>query len=216
MTAIISNWTALCRQNWRAALVKKNFVLLFMANFAVCFVLYMMITGFLYYNRVRPGAVLNDPLLALFSPVDLSIPIFLLLYSSIILFIFHISARPQTFVYAVRAFLILFAVRAVFIYLVPLAPPKGLVLLNDPFVDRVIGFKNEVLNDLFFSGHVADLSFFIFCCTNKKLRSYLILSTIAVGVMLLIQRAHYTADVLISPMAAYMCYSAFVKNHVVD
>ena len=190
--------------------------MLFLANFAICFVLYMMVTRFLYYNRVRPGVLLNDPVLALFRPMDLSIPIFFFLYSSIILFLVHILARPQTFVHAVRAFLFLFAIRAVFIYLVPLAPPQGLILLNDPFIDNVIGFKNQVLNDLFFSGHVSDLSFFIFCCTNKKIRNYLILSTITVAIMLLIQRAHYTADVLTSPMAAYFCYSMFVRDNVVD
>ena len=190
--------------------------MLFLANFAICFVLYMMVTRFLYYNRVRPGVLLNDPVLALFRPMDLSIPIFFFLYSSIILFLVHILARPQTFVHAVRAFLFLFAIRAVFIYLVPLAPPQGLILLNDPFIDNVIGFKNQVLNDLFFSGLVSDLSFFIFCCTNKKIRNYLILSTITVAIMLLIQRAHYTADVLTSPMAAYFCYSMFVRDNVVD
>jgi hypothetical protein len=213
---MISNWINLCKTNWQAALIKKNFALLFAANLLVCFVLYMMVTRFLYYNRVRPGAVLNDPVLALFRPMDLSIPIFFFLYSAIAVFILHMIARPQTFIHAVRAFLFLFAVRAVFIYLVPLAPPAGLVLLNDPFIDNVIGFKNQVLNDLFFSGHVSDLSFFIFCCTNKRIRAYIVFSTVAVAIMLLIQRAHYTADVLTSPMAAYFCYAIFVRDNVID
>jgi hypothetical protein len=216
MVTFITDWIGNCKLNWKAALAKKNFARLFVANFGVCFVLYMMVTRFLYYNRVRPGAELNDPVLALFSPMDLSIPIFLLLYSSVLVFLLHMIARPQTFVHTVRAFLFLFAIRAVFIYLVPLAPPAGLILLKDPFIDNVIGFKNQVLNDLFFSGHIADLSFFIFCCTNKKMQYYLILSTLAVAIMLLIQRAHYTADVFTSPMAAYFCYSVFVKDNVVD
>ena len=213
---MIDNWLTHFKTNWNAALAKKNFGSMYAANFVACFVLYMMVTRFLFYNRVRPGVTLNDPVLALFAPVDLSAPIFILLYSSIILFLIHMLARPQTFVYAVRAFLYLFAIRAVFIYLMPLAPPQGLVLLKDPFIDNVVGFRNEVLNDLFFSGHVSDLAFFIFCCTNKKLKGYLIVSTLAVAIMLLIQRAHYTADVLTSPMAAYFCYAVFVRDNVVD
>jgi hypothetical protein len=216
MTDLIINWLDQAKLNWKTALAKKNFAVMFVANFGICFILYMMVTRFLYYNRVRPGTELNDPVLALFKPMDLSWPIFILLYSSIILFLVHMLARPQTFIPAVRAFLFLFVIRAVFIYLVPLNPPAGLILLKDPFIDNVIGFKNQVLNDLFFSGHIADLSFFIFCCTSKKLRYYLVPATIAVAIMLLIQRAHYTADVLTSPMAAYFCYSVFVRDNVVD
>ena len=214
--SMISNWFNHLMQNWRTALEKKNFLQLFVANFVVCFVLYMMVTRFLFYNRVRPGCELNDPLLAMFRPLDLSWPIFILLYSSIVLFLAHALSRPQSFVPMLRAFLYLFVLRALFIYLVPLAPPAGLILLKDPFIDNVLGFKNQVLNDLFFSGHMADLSFFIFCCTSKKLKYYLIPAAITVGIMLLIQRAHYTADVLTSPMAAYFCYAIFVKDNLVD
>lgn len=213
---MINNWLITFKTNWNTALADKKFALMYAANLAICFALYMMVTRFIFYNRLRSGAVLNDPVLAMFAPVDLSWPIFILLYSSVFFFLVHISARPQTFVYAVRAFLFLFAIRAVFIYLVPLAPPAGLVILKDPFIDNVIGFRSEVVNDLFFSGHVADLSFFIFCCTNKKLKAWLVLSTVAVGIMLVIQRAHYTADVLTSPMAAYACYSLFVRDNEVD
>ena len=167
---LINNWLITFNTNWNAALAKKGFGLQYAANLAVCFVLYMMVTRFLFYNRVRPGVELNVPVLALFAPVDLSIPIFIFLYSSVVIIVLHFLARPQTFMFGIRAFLYLFVLRAVFIYLVPLAPPSGLVLLKDPFIDNVIGFRNQVLNDLFFSGHIADLSFFAFCCTNKKLK----------------------------------------------
>lgn len=217
MVTIFNGWITLCRLNWNAAFAqRKNFGLLFALNFAVCFALYMLITRFVYYNRLRSGVILHDPIMALFTPMDLSRPIFFFLYSGILLFLYHVIPRAQTFVPAVRAFLLLFAVRAAFIYLVPLAPPADLVVLRDPFVDNIIGFKNEVINDLFFSGHVADLSFFVFCCTDKKIRNYLILSAVAVGIMLLIQRAHYTADVLAAPVFSFFCYTVFVKPYVVD
>jgi len=174
----------------------------------------MKLTYLVFDNRLRPGVNLTDPILPHLKAMDLSIPIFFFLYGGIFSFLYYIIPRPQTFVPAVRAFLLLFAIRTAFIYLVPLAPPIDLVPLRDPFVDNVIGFKSEVVNDLFFSGHVADLAFFTFCCKNRMIRNFLAVSVVAVAVMVLFQRVHYTADVLAAPVFSYFCYSVFVKRYM--
>ena len=197
-------------------MAEKNFGIRYFVNFIIGFFLYICLARLLFYNRLNDGAVLNDPLLARFNPHNFSVSLFILTYTGVLAFIVYISGLPRLFIPASRAFLLLFVLRVCFILLIPLKPPSDIIFLNDPFVDRVIGFKAQVWNDLFFSGHVADLFFFAFCTSHKILKFFFLAAAILVSAMLVGQKVHYTADVLAAPVFAYACYSLFVKKHVTD
>ena len=205
-------WYNLFKQNWWAALEDKFYGLKFLINLVACYGVYMYVTHLLVVNRFREGAVLSDPIQQLFKPVDLSIPIFVITYVCIVGYIIYIIPRPRDFYFAARAFLVVFLLRFSFILLVPLAPAKDMVVLNDPILDWIVGNNHEIYNDLFFSGHVADISIFFLCNRSKWLRGFMGCCAVTVGLLLVWQHVHYTADVVAAPFFAYASYVVFAKK----
>jgi hypothetical protein len=163
-------------------------------------------------NRFREGVILCDPIQQLFKPMNFSLPIFLITYSCIVSYIIYIIPRPRDFYVTTRAFLVVFLLRYSFIYLVPLAPPKDMIALNDPVLDWIVGHNHEIFNDLFFSGHVADICIFFFCCRSVTLRAYYLGCIICVAVLLVWQHVHYTADVCGAPFFAFASYFVFARQ----
>jgi membrane-associated phospholipid phosphatase len=76
--------------------------------------------------------------------------------------------------------------------LLPLREPETLVFLKDPVLNELI-YPGEIITDLFFSGHTA-LVFMLFILSGY--RWYFLLLTLLMGVFLMIQRIHYSIDVL--------------------
>ena len=109
------------------------------------------------------------------------------------------------------SFAAVFVVRALCIHLVPLSPSPGIIELVDPVTDT-LGHEGRIVNDLFFSGHVADLVTFYLICRSPVLKRYLLLCMVAVATMLVWQRVHYTIDVLAAPAFSYVCYWVFVEK----
>ncbi len=208
----MKKWYGLFIKNWSDALNEKYYVIKFFANLIFCYALYIYVTHLLVRNRFREGVVLSDPIQEFFTPVDFSLPIFVLTYVCIAAFIIYVVPRPRDFYFAARAFLVVFLLRFSFILLIPLSPPDTMIVLNDPVLDWIVGNNNSIYNDLFFSGHVADVCIFIFCCRYNPLKYFMIVSAILVAVMLVWQQVHYTADVLGAPFFAYVSYAVFAKK----
>ena len=131
----------LIRSNWILAMSNEKFLFKFSFNLVTCFAIYLLLAHYLFMNRFRGGTVLDDPILKLFLPVNFSWPIFFLIYSAVLLFLYYVIPDPSLLTYAARAFTALFALRVLFILLTPMGPPRDTILLQDPFVDKVIGFK---------------------------------------------------------------------------
>jgi len=213
----MQGWYQLLIKNWNDVLGEKYYAAKYIVNLIVCYWLYIYFTRLLVLNRFAEGKILRDKVQMLLTPVDFSVPIFILTYASIILFVLYIIPRPRDFYYSARAFLVVFLLRFSFIHLVPLCPPKDMIFLVDPVLDWIVGDNHEIMNDLFFSGHVADICIFIFCCyDNKALKYFLIASAIGVGAMLIWQHVHYTADVLAAPFFAYVSYVVFTKKGLIN
>lgn len=209
-------WVSTFKRNWWSVLDEKYFGFKWLLNLIVCYSLYMYFTNLLVQNRFREGVILCDPIQRLFTPVDLSMHIFVLTYICIVAYVLYVIPRPREFYYAVRSFLAVFIMRFSFIYMVPLSPPKTMIALTDPVLNWIVGNNNEILNDLFFSGHISDLCIFIFCVRYAPLRYFMVVCAIAVGVMLVWQQVHYTADVIGAPFFAYTCYRVFSKKGIED
>jgi hypothetical protein len=198
---------------WTNVLEEKDFARRFYINFAFCFVTYIAFAQLVAMNKDRPGVVLNDVVQNMLPPHNFSPFIFLLTYSGIVLFLRHFIYYPKVLYYAFQGFTAIFIVRTILIFLIPLAAPLGQIVLVDPFLDCFVpGSSSELTNDLFFSGHISDLSFFIFCSPEKWLKYWLIGTACVVGVLLIWQRVHYSADVFAAPFFAYWGYVVFVKH----
>lgn len=160
---------------------------------------------FFQYIEQRQGSQLNDVVLDLLPPTDVSIPIFAVLWSMTILFIIRSVQNPLLFLVALFAFIFVFLSRIMTIYAFPLNPPSDLIPLVDPISNQFYG-ENYITRDLFYSGHTASVCLFSFCFHRKLDKWMAIMSSFAVGTLVLVQHVHYTIDVLAAPIFTFLCY----------
>ena len=162
------------------------------------------LSAFLDFIERRSGVILADPVLQLFTPVDVTWMTFLLIYLSVILAIIFLSREPRRLMVAMQAYIIMILMRMLSMYLIPLDPPPLLIPLADPFVESLS--SGTLTRDLFFSGHTATLFLFYLTASHQLLRRIFLLFTILVGICVLIQHVHYTIDVVAAPFYSYTCY----------
>jgi len=99
--------------------------------------------------------------------------------------------------------------RIVTLFILPLAPPVGMIFLQDPFVE-FFGTSKTIDNNLFFSGHTAT-TFLLFLCVPKKLKIPYFFITLFIAISVLLQKTHYTVDVLIAPCISFISYYLILK-----
>lgn len=168
---------------------------------------------FLTFNEKRAGALLNDPVLNLFNPIDLTWVTFALIYIAIILFLINIIKDPQKLMIALQTYSLMVLFRGIAMYLTPFDAPEKILVLNDPFV-QLFGEGDILTKDLFFSGHTGTLFLLFLLVENKTLKSIFLIATILVGSAVLLQHVHYTIDVFVAPFVAYSSYRIIKKLHL--
>ena len=97
-------------------------------------------------------------------------------------------------------------------WLIPLDPPVGCIDLQDPVV-FVMGTGKKIIKDLFFSGHTSTAFMLFQVAKNKYLKSYFLLATITVGVSVILQKAHYTIDVVAGLVYSFASYQIIQLLH---
>jgi hypothetical protein len=139
--------------------------------------------------------------------VDLTIPIFLVLYGAVIGAIVLLWRDPPALLRALRAYTILIGIRVACMALLPLDPPAGMIALADPVVTFFTGSASALSRDLFFSGHTSMLCLLALMMPKRTLRIVFACLAIFVGIAVIVQHVHYTIDVVVAPLAAWMAYS---------
>lgn len=165
---------------------------------------------FLDYAEARPGVVLQDPVLQLFNPIDLTWLIFGLIYLCLLVGIFSLLKHPEKLLLAFQSYTLIVIVRIVAMYLVPFEAPEKLIVLKDPFVE-MFGSGDSLTKDLFFSGHTATLFLLFLTAESKKLKLIFILSAAVVGVSIILQHVHYIIDVFAAPFFTFACFKIVSK-----
>lgn len=159
------------------------------------------------WMQARPATVLPDPLLAALPAHDVSAAAFAVIYLGIGLGVIALLPRPYRLLRALGAYLLLHLLRCATLWLLPLEPPPGLVLLRDPLVDQFLyAAPAPITKDLFFSGHTATLFLLALAVPPGWRRRALLASTLLIGALVLIQHAHYTYDVLAAPLFAGLAW----------
>jgi membrane-associated phospholipid phosphatase len=172
----------------------------------------ILFSQFLQFIEERDGVVLNDPILDIFNPVDLTWLTFAVIYLSIILFISTIMMRPYKIMLALQTYGLMVIFRTIAMYLTPLNPPNGIIMLEDPFV-QLFGNGEIFTKDLFFSGHTATLFLLFLLTENKKLKMIFLVSTIVVGACILLQKVHYSVDVFAAFFFAFIAFRMVYYFH---
>lgn len=192
--------------NWNDYLSVKKNKIEFLLTIIFLTISLLSLTNFLQYAESRNGAVLDDPVLRLFDPIDLTWFTFSLIYVSLIIAIASLIKYPKRLVFTFQVYVLLIASRILSMYLLPLNPPTGIIVLDDPFV-QIFGTGEILTKDLFFSGHTATLFLLFLVSADKRLKSVFIIFTFLVASSVIIQHVHYTIDVIAAPVYAYSCYT---------
>ena len=195
------------RGSWPAAWASVGFRLRLGAVVVLLLGLLPVVPGFYHFIQARPGQRLADPLLALLPVHDVSTVTFALIYGAIVATLAYLLPRPQRLLQALWAYYFLQLLRMLTLWLLPLEPPTTLVILHDPVMDRIFDITTQpIVRDLFFSGHTATMVLLTLVGQGQKWRWILGLMSVAVGVLVLVQRVHYTYDVLAAPFFAWAAY----------
>jgi hypothetical protein len=180
----------------------------------LCLVVSMMgYGGFLELVETRPGVILDDPILKLFAPINLSLPINILVYLPIVTVVFVSYKNPAVLLRGILSYNLMILTRIIMMYVTPLDPPITTIVLDDPLVGLFSTGGKLLTRDLFFSGHTATTTILFLIVENKVVKRALAFLIPIIGVLVLLQHLHYTIDVLVAPFVAFGCFKAAGSIH---
>jgi hypothetical protein len=192
-----TNYAEIKTTNWGRAFENTRFRKKLVAGVILLVSILMLFPYFFAFIETRNGAILDDVLLRYIGPVDLSIPIFIVIWSTTLLFIFRSFYHPHIFLNVVYCLSFLSLVRMLSIYLTPLDPPSTIIAIKDPLTSITYGGKDVFMTkDLFFSGHTSNMLMLAMCLEKKLDKWWGYIAAVSVGILVLLQHAHYTIDVL--------------------
>jgi len=177
-----------------------SYLLLVLANIK-------LVSAFLVFNESRHGGfLLNDWVLNMIEPSNVSTLLFAITWVCIF-FSLPIALRtPRRAMVFFISILILGISRCICLYVLPLTPPEGIIPLRDTFIEGSFYGDQVLVRDLFFSGHTASLALLTFIVDVKWIKYILGVCTLIVAILLLKQHVHYTLDVVVAPLAAFLAY----------
>ncbi len=192
------------RRNWGEFWLNTRRRNEFLVSLALLTAVMLVTLKFLHYNEQRAGVRVADPLLAMIPPVDLSILTFILLYLGLIATVSLLMAQPHRLLIGIQVYAIYAGLRMLSMWLIPLEPPEGMIPLRDPLM--FWAHTGVQLNkDLFFSGHTATMFIFYLVIPKSRTKSLFLIGFVIMACCLIVQRVHYSVDVLSAP---FYCYGA--------
>ncbi len=195
------------RTNWQEAAGSPYFLVIFVLTSFSSIAFFLCIGPYLNFIEARHGCVLEDELLKRLPSIDVSVFIFLIIYTGSLCIIFYCIAYPWRLVRGIQIFILMNIVRALSLYFTPLNPPEGIIPLHDPLLNLYIYNDHTKMKDLFFSGHTATLVFFVLMSRECRiLKRIFMFFTVAMAALLLIQHCHYTIDIIGAMAMTYFSY----------
>lgn len=198
-------------QTWKDILADRRGVLRVVFTLIGLVVTLVAYARFLTRVEMRQGVAFIDPVHAIMGPVDLTWPIFIMLYGALLVALAMLLRHPDALIVGVQAYTIQVAMRMLMMWAMPLDPPPTMIALTDPIVSSVTSGGPPLTRDLFYSGHVAILVVGSMVMPQRWARIALTVVAITMGVCLIVQHVHYTVDVLVAPFVAMVCVR-FVKR----
>ncbi|MDJ0976886.1 MAG: phosphatase PAP2-related protein [Planctomycetota bacterium] len=193
--------------SWKRELSKPAFRRRLYVSIPVLVALLLLVTRFLTWVEARPGVILDDPILRMVGPIDLTWPIFVGIYAGLVLTLYWAAHYPWRWVMGIQAYALFLAMRALSMWVAPFDPPPLMIPLEDPIVSFAADGKT-LTRDLFFSGHTATGTLLVLVAPKIWQRWTLAAITVFVATAVVLQHVHYTVDVIVAPFVAYCCYRA--------
>jgi hypothetical protein len=193
------------RQEWQGAWHDTAFRRRVLTGLIIVIAILSTFPVFFQHIERRHGAMLNDPVLRLLVPHNISVPLFIVIWAITGFSVYRAAQTPLMFLTYLWSFIFLSLFRVLTITLVPLDPPAGLIPLIDPLSNFFYGDK-FVTKDLFFSGHTSSVFLLFLTIPGKIDKKLALIATLIVGLLLLVQHVHYTLDVLGGFLFAWIAY----------
>lgn len=190
---------------WKSEFHRPQFRQQLLLTVVVLVMTLAFFSHFLMVVEGRQGVVLDDPVLKLLTPRDLTWLTFGVIYIGIVAALGRLLQDPRRMLLALQCYTVMVWVRIGMMFLVPLDPPPSLIVLQDPLVQLVAGGAPPT-RDLFFSGHTSTLFLLALVMDDKKWRRLYYFFTAIVGMAVLWQHVHYAIDVVVAPFIAYTVY----------
>ncbi len=201
------------KQTWQTSWESPGYKNKALTGLGFVSVILCILPYFFQMIEKRNGVLLNDYILNSIPAYNVSIPVFIIIWSMALLICMRFVKDPEIFLTFLWAYILVSASRLISISLIPLNPPVGLIPLVDPLSNSFYGPK-FITKDLFYSGHTS-VQFLMFLCLKRKNDKVMALfATIFIGILLLIQHVHYTIDVISAPIFAYLLW--LVSKKIVD
>lgn len=194
---VVSLW----KNNWQSSDYRKKFII------GLILISFILLSLPFFYQAIeqRNGIKFNDYLLQWLPAYDLSIFVFIIIWSMTLLTFSRFRKDPNIFLTFLWGFILINLSRFVSIGLIPLNAPEDLIPIQDPISNHFYGPK-FITKDLFFSGHTAAM-FLMFLCLKKRIdKALALLATIIIGIAMLLQHVHYTMDVIMAPVITYFIW----------
>ena len=198
-----------CKNKWHSALSNYYFAFEFLISISILVFTLLTFSKFTEFVELRKGVQFHDPFLDTFKAVNLNGTIFSMIYGGIVFALALLIPSPFKLMILFESYALMVLTRVAMMFILPLAPPAGIIFLHDPFVE-FFGTGKTLINDLFFSGHTATL-FLLYLTAPKKLKGFFLLITIFVATCVLLQKVHYTVDVLVAPYVSFCCYKLILS-----
>jgi membrane-associated phospholipid phosphatase len=172
----------------------------------VAIILTLLPTFFAFIEK-REGMVLQDYVLDAIPAIDVSIPTFVIIWSTVLLVFFRIYQNPKLFLVIAYGFILMCLARVLTISMLPLNPPAGLIVLKDPIANIAYGGNGIfITKDLFYSGHTGNMFLFFLCLERKWDKIFALTASFLVGILVMIQHIHYSIDVIAAFIFTYFIY----------
>ena len=185
---------------------RRRIALVWIGTLVATFLLGRTLPDFFQFVEDRPGRQPFDLVLHLFQPIDVSAPLFTVLYLTMATGLVVLARTPLRLLRTFQAFFFIVLLRMIAMYLVALEPPVDLIPLRDPISQLFYPNAEPFAKDLFYSGHVATAFLFVLAVRKKKWRIGFIIGTMLVAAGVVVQHVHWSVDVLAAPFAAFAAW----------
>lgn len=165
--------------------------------------------------EARKGVLLNDYVLDILTPVDVSFYIMSILYGVIFFAIIWLTQYPFHFTVALKTFFFATLIRYISIYFISLEPPMGLIPLKDPVLELFVYSNKLITKDLFFSGHAGSTFLAFLVVKNKIMKLFFFFGFLVLSFLLLLQHVHYTSDIIGAVIVTWGLFIVF-ENSISD
>jgi hypothetical protein len=201
-------------KGWRSLFQSKAGLSYFILSIVLLIASFTLGGSFINYIEHRNGYTINDSILNIIPSFNCNIGIFIIEYSAVIFSIIYFAGNPEKLITIANTYSFIVLFRMATISIVPLNPPNGLIILRDPII--YFFTHHYQTKDLFFSGHTAFVFAFTFIHYKRYLRIVYILLTLAISALLLIQKVHYSIDILCAIPSAFICYrfAGMIQNRI--